>query len=152
MRRSAGSILPLLTLLAAALFSSAASAQSRVIVPCPNGVPCSASTSGHIDAFGPNRLPWVVSVAAPAGVCLSVRRISTDADILRSVIAPNGAVYRVGNNDPHPNIYVNPTPIAGWYTVQLDSAPPAIEQIFSFRVDLRPTSEAHCVSYATPGR
>jgi len=123
---------------------SAAQAQTRVIVPCPEGPHCSTEVSGHIDAFGTARLPWVVSVAAPAGVCLFFQKITSDGPILRSAIAPNGVVFRAV--DPN-GIQVKET-IAGWYTFQFDTPPPGREQIF--RASITFLFPANCPG--TPGR
>ena len=128
----------------AALLSSA-SAQTRVIIPCPSGVPCFIDVPGHIDAFGTARLPWVVSVATPSGVCLSVAKNTSDGPVIRSAIAPDGAVYRTLDGTP---IIVRPTK-AGWYTIQLDTPPPGREQIFNFRFQL---SAAASCNTGTPPR
>jgi hypothetical protein len=127
------------------LFPRDAAAQTRVYIPCPSGPPCSTDVYGHIDAYGTARLPWVVSVIAPAGVCLDAFVISSDSGqyMLGSVIAPDGRVFRTTNSP----LFVSPT-IAGWYTLQFDTPPPGREQIFDVRMYFFPPGG--CVS--TPGR
>jgi hypothetical protein len=101
--------------------------------------------TGHIDSYGTGRLPWVASVVAPAGVCLYVTGITADSPlsgVLRTVIAPDGTVYRAKSA-----IGVTPT-IAGWYTIQLDTAPPGREQVFKFAIWF--VAAGSCSS--TPGR
>jgi hypothetical protein len=86
----------------------------------------------------------VVSVATPAGVCLEIFKSTSDGPVLRSAIAPDGAVYRKPEGL---RIEINPT-IAGWYTVQLDTPPPGQEQVFEFVFGL--DSVTNCLS--TPPR
>jgi hypothetical protein len=145
MRRSA---VPLALTLTTWLFLSPshAAAQTRLFVPCPSGVPCETDVYGYIDAYGTARLPWVASVIAPAGVCLYPEIISGDngASLLRSIIAPNGTVYRTKDI----GIAVSPT-IAGWYTLQFDAVPPTKEQIFQVRIHELPAG--NCPN-PTPGK
>jgi hypothetical protein len=78
----------------------------------------------------------VLSVAAPPDVCLSVTVVSADAGTLKtiiSIITPTGAVYRFAHAGA-----VAPTPILGWYTIQVDTAPPAREQLFEVSIGLEP--------------
>jgi len=125
--------LVLLALLTAPFFllSQKAEAQTRILISCPSGPPCSERVLGHIDAVGTARLPWVATVAVPANVCFQVHRDSagsSDGPVIRSVIAPNGTVYRATESTA---IQIN-TGVAGWYTVQLDTPPPNREQIFNY--------------------
>ena len=109
-----------------------AAAQTRVVLPCDIGsLPCSIDVSAHVDAVGGARLPWVVRVAVPADVCLELRRESSDGVPLRTAIAPNGRVFRSGEQP----LQVKPT-IAGWYTVQFDSMPPTAEQVIDLQIGL----------------
>jgi hypothetical protein len=142
----------LLPVAVGALFAaSPAAAQSRIYVPCPNGPPCSVNVPGYIDAVGTARLPWVISVAVPAGLCFRPMLSSADAGdaryVLRSVIAPNGIVYR--NADAN-GIRIKDT-IAGWYTIQFDSKPPWREQLVGANLVFLPGNDPNC-STATPGR
>jgi hypothetical protein len=109
-----------------------AAAQTRLVLPCDiSSLPCSVSLSAHVDAVGGSRLPWVVRVSVPAGVCLELRRESSAGVPLRTAIAPNGRVFRSGEQP----LQVNPT-IAGWYTVQFDSMPPTGEQVLDLEIGL----------------
>jgi len=120
-----------------------AEAQTRILIDCPSGPPCEEQVLGHIDAVGTARLAWVATVALPANVCLQVTG-SSDGTVVRSVIAPNGTVYRR-------NWYleISPTPVAGWYTIQLDTPPPNREQIFNYTLTLQPTTAC---GVPAPGR
>jgi hypothetical protein len=120
-----------LLLLCAILVASAVQAQTRIFVSCPTGVPCSTGIFGHIDAVGTARLAWIVQMPAPANQCLRLINVGSDASVLMTVIAPDGIVYRASDN-----LFVNPVLISGWYTVQLDTAPPGIEQIFELQLFL----------------
>jgi hypothetical protein len=99
--------------------------------------------AGHIDAVGPARLPWVATIAVPAGLCLYFTRQSADGLVIRTAIAPDGTVFRSSG----PTL-ITPT-IAGWYTIQLDSAPPSLEQIFDFEFGFRASGDCNP---GTPGR
>jgi hypothetical protein len=134
-------------MLAAPLFASVeAEAQTRMEIDCASGPPCDQTVFGHIDAVGTARLPWVASVAVAANVCFYVLKLSSDGPAIQSVIAPNGTVYRAAANAP---ARVNPTSMAGWYTVQFDTPPPNREQIFQVQLSQWLTSQC---SSATPGR
>jgi hypothetical protein len=115
----AGSVLP-------------AGAEPRLTIPCGAGPPCGTTVSAHIDAVFLGvvgmRLPWTASVAVPANLCFVVATGMSDAAVIKSVVAPNGLVYR---NRGTGALVIRRTPIAGWYSVVLDSPPPAREQIFS---------------------
>jgi hypothetical protein len=115
----------------AMLLASPAMAQTRLYIPCPNGVPCGMTFPGHVDAYEGAPLPWIVSVAVPANVCFFVLIFTSDANTLVSVLRPDGIVHRGSDRAS-----INSTPIAGWYTVQVDSQPPAVEQIFSIKLEL----------------
>jgi hypothetical protein len=123
-----------------------AEAQTRIFIDCSSGTPCEEEVLGHIDAVGTARLPWVAALAVPANVCLQIFRDSSDVAIASSVIAPNGPVYRSMSNS---TVQISFTPIAGWYTIQLDTPPPNREQIFSFLFRLAPLSSC---GTTTPGR
>jgi hypothetical protein len=142
MRRSPLLALPLM--IAALFVGSPADAQSRIYIPCPSGAPCSVLVPGYIDAVGTARLPWVVQVAVPDGFCLWPSFGTHDAMPLRTVIAPNGIVYR---RDNAVTLQVAPT-IAGWYTLHYDTLPPGREQIFQINLRLLPAADC----FPTPGR
>jgi len=99
------------------LAAAPAAAQSRIYIPCPYEI------YGHIDTVGTARLPWVVALAVPADICLWVIRYNGDTDVIKTVIAPDGKVFR-----PTGFQVISPT-IAGWYTIQIDTPPPGGEQI-----------------------
>lgn len=132
----------LLVLPGGSLGATPAAAQTRIFVSCPNGVPCTEVVHGHIDAVGTARLPWVVSLPVSAGVCLIARLESSDTDDIKTIIAPNGVVYRDTSR-----VEVSPT-VEGWYTIQIDTLPPGLEQIFEVELSLLATQ--NCIP--TPGR
>jgi len=128
------------------LSARSAEAQTRVVIPCPDGAPCSMQVPGHIDAYG-SVLPWVASVAVPANFCFTLTIWSADApnDISMTAIRPDGIVYRLSLTSGPDGVVVKPT-TAGWYTVKVDSLKPAVEQIFVLQMSLQPLDGCTLVS------
>jgi len=135
MRRTLLFLLPFLSMLCS---GSPAAAQSRLFIPCST-LPCQTNVYVHIDRVGGARLPWLASVIVPASVCFSLDFLAKDSNVRISVIAPNGTVWRGGN-------FVEfRTPGNGWYTVQLDSYPPGLEQIATLRLKLDTYAGGSCL-------
>src|SRR5262245_2404440 len=100
------------------------------------------------DCAGAYRCGGNGAPSVDSGGCCSRRRLyvlmeSLDGPVLRTVIAPNGTVYRSTGA-----LAVNPVTLSGWYTVQIDTQSPGVEQIFTAELGL--VASLDCGS--TPGR
>lgn len=84
-------------------------------------IPMGVLLDGTLDDTNGNAEPWVAQLYAGAGECLSLFVDSTEFDAKLVVVAPNGTVFRDDNSggELRPWVNIDPTPMQGWYTVQV---------------------------------
>jgi hypothetical protein len=86
-----------------------------------------------------NANPFVIQVFAYANECLRIDVTSQAADLEAVLVSPNGIVYRNDDRTPgidfRPLLKVTPTPVRGWYTLQIskfNGGQPFADFIFSY--------------------
>jgi len=92
--------------------------------------------------------PFVIQIFSPADRCLRIENTSQGADMEAVLIAPDGTVWRdddSGGCFRCPLIKANPTPVSGWYLLQIshfDAA--AIFANFTLTSQVLTTGDASC--------
>jgi hypothetical protein len=115
---------------------------------------CSAQTlQGQTLASTFGASPFTTEVYSAAGQCLRLDVTAQQTDLAMVVVSPSfSAVYR--NDDTTglmPEIRIDPTPYAGWYTVHLNHfAGSAVNAAFTLRYGLYPTGNPNCTSPTPP--
>lgn len=107
-----------------------AHAQAKIFIPNCNSLPCDVVVPGYVDRVGKSVVPWTAQLSMPSGICLYVNRSVSDADLAIAVVAPNGTIY----TDVANRVTIKTIPVPGWYTIQVTSRPPALEQLFAVRI------------------